>query len=211
MILRLVDRSGHLVDAWRRCFAGLPDVEIIHGDICTVECDAVVSPANSFGFMDGGLDHSLSLRFGWDVQERLQELIRRLPVSELLVGQALLVPTGDVRIPWLISAPTMRLPAPVEGTLNAYLAMKAVLSIAQTTGNLPPISSIAVPGLGTGVGRLHLTTAALQMYIAYREIILDLRFAPQTLYDAALYEHKLIHAAEFEEDLLKMSGGANEV
>ncbi len=206
MILRLVDKSGHLADAWRRCFAGLPDVEIIHGDICTVECDALVSPANSFGYMDGGLDYSLSLRFGWDVQERLQQLIRRLPVRELLVGQALLVPTEDARIPWLISAPTMRLPAPVEGTLNAYLAMKAILSITPTAENFPPINSVAVPGLGTGVGRLDPTTAAVQMFAAYQEIILGLRFAPQTLYDTALYEYKLIHAAEFEEDLLKMSG-----
>ena len=211
MILRLVDRSGHLVDAWRRCFTGVPDVEIIHGDICTVECDAVVSPANSFGFMDGGVDHSLSLRFGGSVQERLQQLIRRLPVRELLVGQALLVPTGDLRIPWLIASPTMRLPASIEGTLNAYLAMKAILSIALTADSVPPINSVAVPGLGTGVGRLEPTTSAIQMFAAYRETVLGLEFTPQSIHDAALQEHKLIHAADFDEDLLKPKGGANEL
>jgi O-acetyl-ADP-ribose deacetylase (regulator of RNase III) len=199
MILRLVDRSGDLIEAWRRCFAGIPDVEIILGDICGVECDAVVSPANSFGFMDGGLDLSLSLRFGWDVQEHLQGLIRRLPVRELLVGQALLVPTQDDRVPWLISSPTMRLPASVEGTLNAYLAMKAVLSTALTAESDPPINSLAVPGLGTGVGRLDPRTAAHQMFAAYRETVLAQEFRPESLHDAALQEHKLIHAADFDE------------
>jgi O-acetyl-ADP-ribose deacetylase (regulator of RNase III) len=206
MILRLVDRSVRLVEAWRRWFTGVPDVEVIHGDICTVACDAVVSPANSYGFMDGGLDYSLSLRFGWDVQERLQELIRRLPVRELLVGQALLVPTGDDRTPWLISSPTMRLPASVEGTLNAYLAMKAILSIALTAESAPPINSVAVPGLGTGVGRLDPRTAACQMFAAYRETVLGQEFIPESLHDAAFREHQLIHAADFDEGLPETQG-----
>ena len=29
--------------------------------------DAIVSPANSFGFMDGGIDMVYSKRFGWQM------------------------------------------------------------------------------------------------------------------------------------------------
>ena len=46
---------------------------------------AVVSPANSFGFMDGGLDYKLSERFGWALQERLQ---RRLAVQDAQASRA---------------------------------------------------------------------------------------------------------------------------
>ena len=48
----------------------------IEGDITQIECDAMVSPANSFGFMDGGLDYALSERFGWDLEKRLQKIIK---------------------------------------------------------------------------------------------------------------------------------------
>ena len=87
--IKLVYRDNDLGMAWEGYFSPGPAVEIIQGDICQIPCDAVVSPANSFGFMDGGLDHALSERFGWDLQERLQEEISGLPVGELLVGQTL--------------------------------------------------------------------------------------------------------------------------
>ena len=41
-----------------------------------VDCDAVVSPANSFGFMNGDIEMLHFQHFGWQVQERLQKLIR---------------------------------------------------------------------------------------------------------------------------------------
>ena len=56
MRLLLVYRDERLGQAWREYFAGVNCVEFVEGDICDVACDAVVSPANSFGFMDGGLD-----------------------------------------------------------------------------------------------------------------------------------------------------------
>jgi O-acetyl-ADP-ribose deacetylase (regulator of RNase III) len=93
----------------------------------------------------------------------------------------------------------MRLPASVEGTLNAYLAMKAILSTALAAESAPPINSLAVPGLGTGIGRLDPRTAAHQMFAAYRETILGQEFIPESLHDAALQEHKLIYATDFDE------------
>lgn len=53
-------------------------------------------------------------------------------------------------------------------SINAYLAMKAILLTAKSIAN---ITSIAVPGLCTGVGRMPLTLAAKQMFVAYDEII----------------------------------------
>jgi len=45
--------------------------------------------------MDGGLDYALSEHFGWDLEKNLQEKIRQLPEGELLVGRALVIPTGS--------------------------------------------------------------------------------------------------------------------
>ena len=49
-----------LVQAWRERLAFFPELQglcsIMYGDIRQAKADAAVSPANSFGFMDGGID-----------------------------------------------------------------------------------------------------------------------------------------------------------
>jgi O-acetyl-ADP-ribose deacetylase (regulator of RNase III) len=69
----LRDRSSAVVEAWRAEFIEAPDVEVSGGDIFDLSADAIVSPANSFGFMDGGIDLVYSQHFGWGLQERLRE------------------------------------------------------------------------------------------------------------------------------------------
>ena len=51
----LRDNNPALTDAWREQLAQAPDVEVSCGDVFDVTADAIVSPANSFGFMDGGI------------------------------------------------------------------------------------------------------------------------------------------------------------
>ena len=163
--------SSKLLDAWTEFFGKEENVSIIEGDITQIQCDAMVSPANSFGFMDGGLDYALSERFGWDLEKRLQKIIKDSPEGELLVGQAILIETGDRTVPYLISAPTMRVPTNfnIDTSINAYLAMKAILIKAKSNDK---ISTVAIPGLCTGVGRMQPIIASRQMYQAYKEIIL---------------------------------------
>ncbi len=178
--------ESRLVVAWRNFFGEEKDVVIMEEDIITVKCDAIVSPANSFGFMDGGLDYALSERFGWDLEKQLQEIIKALPEGELLVGQALTLETGDKVVPLLISAPTMRVPTNfnIDTSVNAYLAMKAILIKAK---NDERISSVAIPGLCTGVGRMQPIIAARQMYQAYKEIILGERMDFSSFGEAQKY------------------------
>jgi O-acetyl-ADP-ribose deacetylase (regulator of RNase III) len=175
-----------LIDAWKEFFEAEDNVSIIEDDITKIESDAVVSPANSFGFMDGGLDHALSERFGWELEKRLQKHIKELPEGELLVGQAVVLETGDKTVPFLISAPTMRIPTNfnIDTSVNAYLAMKAILIKAKSDRR---ISSIAIPGLCTGVGRMQPMIAARQMFQAYKEIILGERMDFKTFRDAQKY------------------------
>src|SRR5262245_26819202 len=164
----LRDRNADVVEAWRAEFAQAPDVEVSEGDIFDVVADAIVSPANSFGFMDGGIDLVYSRRFGWGLQTRLQELLRAEHDGELPVGQAVIVPTNDPAIPWLISAPTMRIPMDVSDTVNAYLAFRAAIR-AVRHHNLASahIETVLCPGLGTAVGRMAPKACARQMHYAY--------------------------------------------
>ena len=58
-----------LADAWQRFCGHLEGVTVHRGSILDLEVEAVVSPANSFGFMDGGIDALYSSFFGWRVQD----------------------------------------------------------------------------------------------------------------------------------------------
>jgi len=171
MKIFLIAREHELRVAWERHFTGAADVSVIEGDIFDIGADALVSPANSFGFMDGGLDHQISERLGWDIQDAVQRAIQARPLRELLIGEAIVVPTRDARTPWLIAAPTMRVPMRISESVNAYLAMKAILIAARAHHDAIPIESIAVPGLGTGVGKIDPNTAARQMWQAYDEVV----------------------------------------
>lgn len=174
MHILLIDRNPKMIAAWHQQFqSGLEGVTILEADISSLtQVDAIVSPANSFGFMDGGIDNDISLRLGWELQFELQAKIRALPEGELLVGKAIVLPTADEFIPYLISAPTMRVPMShgISTSVNAYLAMKAALLAAKAHQH---IASIAVPGLCTSIGKMPHEVAALQMRIAFEEVMLD--------------------------------------
>lgn len=166
--LILCDDQPALVRAWRRHFADYPEVSVELGDLLEIETDAYVSPANSFGFMDGGIDAELSARFP-RVRERVQDAIERLG-GLLPVGQAIIVRTDDPYVPYVVCAPTMQIPGVVDGTNNAFRAMLAVLravSLFNSAGG--EIESVAMPGLCTGVGHMPAEDAAVQMLRAYEE------------------------------------------
>lgn len=76
MKIILTSRDDALHAAWVKYCGDLEFVSIYRGSILDLNCDAVVSPANSFGFMDGGIDMLYSQHFGRHVQERLQTAIR---------------------------------------------------------------------------------------------------------------------------------------
>jgi len=166
----LFDKNKEMTDAWNEFFHDSPDVEIVLGDLNSIDCDTIVSPANSFGFMDGGIDYAISVRLGWDLQIKLQQVIQDLPEGELLVGNALIVETGDQTIPFLISAPTMRVPTNfnIATSINAYLAMKATLVKVKSNS---AITKVAIPGFCTGTGGMNKKIAAKQMFMAYKEIV----------------------------------------
>ena len=177
--LNLVDLQPEMVTAWKQCFSDLPNVSIHNDSIFNYPSDALVSPANSFGFMNGGIDFAISKTLGWHIEKRLQQVIREKYYGELLVGQAEIIPTDNPNFPYLIAAPTMRLPMVLGITPNLYLAMKAVLllwkhgKMEDGSSISTHIQSIAISGFGTGVGQANPLFSARCMRIAYEDVIGD--------------------------------------
>ena len=156
MKITVCDRNPALAAAWLSDDVG---IDVAVGSILDVACAAVISPANSFGFMDGGVDYAYSEFFGWHVQKQLQEQLKTRPFGELLVGEALLVETNHKAIPFVISAPTMRVPNRVYDPADIFLACRAATAVALNAG----LEHIAFPGMGTGCGAVPFDIAASAM------------------------------------------------
>lgn len=187
-----------MATAWSDAFADT-DVRIHRGSILDVPCDALVSPANSFGFMDGGLDLAYSQHFGWDLQLRLRRLILERHHGELLVGAAAVVETGKSSPSLMIAAPTMRVPMRLpEDSINTYLATRAAL-LAARDGALPNgdavasrIGVLAIPGMGAGVGRVPPGLCARQMRAAYDAVLVSPAGLPSSWAEAS-HDHQLLY------------------
>ena len=164
----LKDLNQALVRAWEDSFADVKGVEVVADDFFATPADAVVSPANSFGVMDGGLDLLIRSTLP-GIEQTVQDRIVAKYHGEMPVGCAEVVETSHSDWPYLVCAPTMRVPENIGRTINPYLAMRATLLavLRFNTEHGPRIGTLVVPGLGTGVGRVAPRRCASQMRLAY--------------------------------------------
>ena len=90
------------------------------------------------------------------------------------MGQAEVVITQATQFPFLVVAPTMRVPQNVSRTVNAYLAFRAALrAVRDFNGEHGDIiRTLLVPGLGTDNGFMPPLRAARQMRAAYDQVML---------------------------------------
>jgi O-acetyl-ADP-ribose deacetylase (regulator of RNase III) len=190
IILTALDQQ--LFDAWSDVCGDLPCVETYRGSILDVSCDAVVSPANSFGFMDGGIDAAYKQHFKQDIEMSVRRAIWNEFHGELPVGCAVTVETVDASIPYLIAAPTMRVPMRLgPDTVNPYLAARAALIAARLH---PNIKAVAFPGMGTGIGRVTGKLCAMQVRAAINAIFLEENRMPQSWAEAS-ESHQFLYGA----------------
>lgn len=170
----LVDNSSRLVDAWRTAFSVFPEIEPLQGDYFQKDADAIVSPANSFGIMDGRLDLAIRDQLGYSIQGKIQQVIVERYHGELPIGCAEIVETGTRRWKYMVAAPTMRIPESVAFTINAYLAFRAILVAVENFNRQRAkreIDSLVCPGLGTGVGAMDPAKCAGQMRLAHQAML----------------------------------------
>ncbi len=171
--LSIGDRNPDVAQALAAAFRDIAAAEVVLGNLLELSCDGIVSPANSFGDMGGGIDKAIDDFHQGEAQRRLMAAIAEQFLGELPVGAGLVIELPGPRFPFVVAAPTMRIPGSVAGTINAYLAMRAALVAVlrhNGSGNRV-IGSLAVPGLGTGVGGLGYADAAEQMRAAYDSVL----------------------------------------
>jgi len=63
-----------------------------------------------------GIDAAVVRRFGTSLMERVQHRLMDEYMGEQPVGSAFVVATGDPQLPFLVHAPTMRVPGSTAGT-----------------------------------------------------------------------------------------------
>jgi O-acetyl-ADP-ribose deacetylase (regulator of RNase III) len=168
--LILVDPKEALCRAWRSAFEKSPGVSVVCGRFEELpEFDCMVSAANSFGLMDGGVDLAITRFFGVQLMERVQTHILQEYLGEQPVGTSLIIETRHPRHPFIAHTPTMRVPMAISTTDNVYLAMWAMLLAVRrhNASSSTRITKLACPGLGTTTGRVAPDEAARQMALAY--------------------------------------------
>ncbi len=153
-------------------FEHVEDVEVKFASVTSEPADAIVSPANSFGIMDGGVDAVIADQIV-GAERRVMQHIKEFRYGEINVGSAALVHVGHPSFKWIISAPTMRVPMGIRGTTNVYSAFRAMLICAIEAR---AIETISTPVFGTGVGKMDAKVAATQMLMAYRNVIEGKRY-----------------------------------
>ena len=157
-------------------FFEIESVQIVLGNILNLDTTALVSPANSFGEMSGGLDKAIDNFYDQRAQKSAMTLVQEKYFGELPVGNAEILSMATDTFPYLILAPTMRIPGKLPAdSINAYLAMRATLISILEFNRFKPggITSVAIPSFCTGVGGMHFIESAKQMKTAYEMIILN--------------------------------------
>jgi O-acetyl-ADP-ribose deacetylase (regulator of RNase III) len=178
MKIYLRDLNEEIVHWWEHYFKGIPDVEVSCGDIFDINADAIISPANSFGFMDGGIDAAytkffgLSPRFNQTIEDCLRQAMK---FRQVPVGNATTIFVGfyEKGFSYLISAPTMGIPTNVHNTQNAYLAFSAALREAnlykESLHGYYNIRSVLSPAMCGYTGQMKPQRIAYQIYRAYED------------------------------------------
>lgn len=170
MKIYLLDRNPKTVAIWKLYFRDHPEVSIVCDDFLhfmdTTKVECVVSPANSYGLMDGGFDLAISEWFGWSLQEKVQKYIMEHYRGEQPVGTSFVLDTGVDSIK-LIHTPSMRIPSVIKEPLVVYQCMRTCLMTALDNG----IESIVIPAFGGGCGWLREQTICSMMYEAYIQVM----------------------------------------
>lgn len=171
MKLDLVTNSAGMAEAWEDAFRGYKGVTAHCCDFRAFigqhpEVDAVVSPANAYGLMDGNYDRAISEEFGPALAERVRAVILEQFCGEQPVGTSFSVPIPGREDILLIHTPTMRAPSPIVDSLVVYQCMRTTLMEAMRTSR----QRIVVPAFGGACGFLPFKKIAMLMWEAYLQI-----------------------------------------
>ena len=171
--IHFVSLDNNLITYMNKYFYNINNItyEVKNIEDCD-SADCIVSPGNSFGHMDGGIDAILSKILSNKIGKRVRRKIQKEYFGEQPIGTCLLIKTKNDKYPFLAHAPTMVIPKNVEGTLHAYYAFKAVLSeiIKYNRNHQKKIESILTTTFCTGCGDMSIKKSLQQMRYAYEVV-----------------------------------------
>jgi len=124
-------------------------VEVLDGDITTLEVDAIANAANTDLAHGGGVAGAISRAGGPEVQ---RESDAKAPIG---LGEAVETTAGEMPARWVVHAATMELGGPTSEAIIRR-ATASTLRLADELG----ARSLALVAFGTGVGRFPLADAA---------------------------------------------------
>lgn len=165
MKIILIDKNIKMCNAWKIYFKKENNVEIINSSLSKFDLrdiDCIVSPANSYGIMDGGYDEAIIREFGDELQNRVQEYIINNLNGEQVKGTAFIIDIPNTNKK-LIHSPSMRVPSKVSDYEVIYSCMRQTLLVALANN----VNTILIPAFGAGVGEVECHVVSLEMYKAF--------------------------------------------
>jgi len=114
------------------------------GDITSLFADAIVNPADPRGTMSAGVAAAIKTAGGEEIEK---EAVAKGPIA---VAEAIATTAGKLPNLYVIHAAIAAEPGIASSIENVKLAAAAVLALAEKLR----IESVAIPGLGTGAGRI---------------------------------------------------------
>jgi O-acetyl-ADP-ribose deacetylase (regulator of RNase III) len=160
------------------------EIKIQKGDITKVQAEAIVNPANSYGWMGGGSAMAIIKKGGVEIEREVKDK------APLEIGQAVATKAGKLPYKYVIHAPTMISPTEKAQPYNVQMSVLGALILADDL----KLKSIAMPGMGTGVGAFPVKEAAQVMIEEIK------KFTPLHLEQVILIDlnEKLVDAWENE-------------
>jgi O-acetyl-ADP-ribose deacetylase (regulator of RNase III) len=179
--IKFVSKNLRWIQEIRRKFYDCPQILTIHDDIesCVRENTVFVSPANSYGTMNSGVDYVLSRRMFPGVEGHVKDKIASLGIHTALgrpflpIGCAVFVNTGPTS--GLIVTPTMVSPRSVADTNNAFISFLVALTMMkkyrEKTQQESIFTTLVVTSHCCGYGEMEEKTSAFQMRSAYDDFM----------------------------------------
>ena len=167
----LLDINPEMTEAWSRIFCEDENIEIVNSELKAFlknnkDIDGVVSPANSFGLMDGGYDKAITEYFGPFLYNAVQNTILDEYYGEQPVGTCIKVDIPGSNI-CLLHAPSMRTPEHIIDPRVIYSCMRCTLVVAVREG----LKKIVVPAFGGLTGAVPPRIIAYLMKQAYEDVV----------------------------------------
>ena len=160
MKILFFDIDSTKIKEYENILGEIKNLDFVHGSLDDImekyTVDVLVSPANSFGVMTGGIDRDIANKYPMVVQNVNNKINES---HRLDSGGRKYIPVGsceavslDNKKKIMLIAPTMFLPKNIVGTNNVALAFVAILNKTKRLWHTEREVLMACPCLGTGVG-----------------------------------------------------------